>query len=486
VEGPVSRRSNIADQWNGDAEAGLLASILVENTAISKINGVQPEDFFDPHHRVVFEAMRELDADQKPIDPLTLEEVLARDGKLKAIGGLSFLTSLVGKEFNSDNAAHYADIIHGLGQARRIRLGAADIAACGEDIEELVAKAHRYAQWVERLAAPKAAQAPGMVPYGMPADVFLGDEDDVEDDSRDWVVRGFLLASAPNIIAGPPKSKKTLVALHLMICITAGLELWLGRFPITAGRVLVLAHEDPKRETRRRLWRLARGLGLDPRDLSGTLTIADRSDPFHFDREKEMDRMVSTIEATQPSVILMDSLSRVHLGDENSKRDMNVVTDAWLTLAAKYNVAITTIHHPVKLVQGKGLIEQLRGSGDIGAAARHVVGVTKDGKDDNVLSVRTEGNSAYQPDPLNVTVVDEFNDRDKPTILLRADSNPVLEAIEQRILSVLAVTPHSTRLLRAACRGIEGMRNEMVDAVIASLKGRLIRRLTGGGPWILI
>lgn len=332
--------------------------------------------------------------------------------------------------------------------------------------------------------------APPAVPelYGHPASDFLGDEDDVDDDSKDWLVRGLILRAAPNVIAGTPKSKKTMVALHLAIAVAAGQPAWLDRYPIASGRVLVLSHEDSKRETRRRIWRLARGMGIDPRSLSETLRIGDRSDPFHFDVEREMKRMVATIETWRPSMVLMDSLSRVHMGDENLKRDMNIVTDAWLTLAARYELAIVTIHHLVKVSEAKSLILQLRGSGDIGAALRHAVGVTRDDKDRDRLRLWSEGNSSYQLEPLEVAVEDGEDQNGKPTIelALAAGGTSVTEAVRARILETLAENPATSRQLRSACKGMEGVRNETVDDVARSLEAsKQIRRLTGG-PWVLI
>lgn len=336
-------------------------------------------------------------------------------------------------------------------------------------------------------SSPAAPKPPDL--FGQDALTFLGDEDDVEDDSKDWVVRGLVLRAAPNIFAGMPKSKKTILAIHLCLAVAAGEKTWLGRFPISPGRVLILSYEDPRRETRRRVWRLARGLGYDPRTLAGTLRIADRSEPFHFDKPAEMARLEGTLAAWRPSIVLMDSLSRVHLGDENSKKDMNVVTDAWLTLAARYDLAIVSIHHLKKnLEDGQSIIMQLRGSGDIGAAVRHVVAVKREKEDSDRLKIQTDGNAQYQPDPFEVQVTDDNNGAGKPIIVLTAPDGPAgpLAAVEATVMLALVSGPQSSRGLRTACKGIPGVRNQMVDEVAERLRasGR-IERMIGGGPWKL-
>jgi hypothetical protein len=166
---------------------------------------------------------------------------------------------------------------------------------------------------------------------------------------------------------------------------------------------------------------------------------------------------------------------------------MNIVTDTWLTLGAKYGVAIVSIHHPVKFaLKASSIIEQLRGTGDIGAAVRHAVGVAKDAKDENLLHLATDGNSAYQPEPFDVNVIDDVNAQGKPTIGLEAALNPVRVAIETRIRERLITAHMSTRQIRTACQGIDGCRNGLVDDIIRYLdSANVIRRLAGSGPWKL-
>lgn len=319
--------------------------------------------------------------------------------------------------------------------------------------------------------------------YGHDIVQFLGDEEDLDDDTGDWVIRGMVLRAAPNIIAGTPKSRKTMLALHMVISAAAGMPTWLERFPIMERcRVLVLSHEDSKRETRRRLWRLARGLGIDPRSLASNLRIADATEPFHFDHAQEMARMEATIQAWRPRIILMDSLSRMHVADENSKREMNAVTGAWLTLAARFDLSIVTIHHLVKTSLSSSLINQLRGSGDIGAAVRHAVGVSKNDKTPDMAHLWTDGNQPYQPDPFDVQIVDDVDQHGKPTIRIEITDSPMFRAAAEAILAVLRTGTQGAKQLRDACKG----RGVFVDEVRDTLeRRRLIRRLAQAGPWRL-
>lgn len=471
-----------APPYNLDAERSVLGAVLLRNEALERVT-LQPADFHDLRHATLWTGMLELERAGKPIDPTLLEEQLNGRGGPWLIGAISDCVSAVP---TADNVEFYAEIVARLARERGVRVQLGEILASDLEVDQLIERAGRI---VERARSVGTGGHAGTLPLlGHAASDFLGDDEDLDDDSEDWVVRGLILRGAPNVIAGPPKSKKTMVALHLAISVAAGMDTWLGRFPIRPGRVLVMAHEDAKRETRRRLWRLARGMGIDPRRLSETLRISDRSQPFHFDNPTEMAGLVSTLEQWRPSVVLMDSLSRVHVGDENAKRDMNVVTDAWLTLAAKYDLAIVTIHHLVKVAEARGLISQLRGSGDIGAALRHAVGVARDGKDADRLRLWSEGNSSYQLEPLDLDIVDGETQDGKPTIELSiaGGGETVTDKIKASILLALAGGPATSRQLRVACKGIEGSRSNTIDDCAKALeRAKKIRRL-GGGPWQLI
>jgi replicative DNA helicase len=116
---------------NLDAEASILGGVLLRNEALNQIDTLVAEDFYDPKHREVFGAMKALEARSRPIDPVTLEEQLGAAGKLAAVGGLSFLSDLVGIVPTADNVGHYASIVRDKAAARRLILAASEITARG-------------------------------------------------------------------------------------------------------------------------------------------------------------------------------------------------------------------------------------------------------------------------------------------------------------------------------------------------------------------
>jgi hypothetical protein len=314
--------------------------------------------------------------------------------------------------------------------------------------------------------------------YGISMRDFVGLEDPGDDADR-WIVEGVIAAGVPQLIAGPPKSHKTFLLLHLAICIAAGLD-WLGRFRVQPGRVLMLPLEDSVRETRRRIWRLCRGLGLDPRDLEDRILI-DATRPFRFGSKEDVARLERTVEKYEPALVWIDSLSRTHFGDENSVKEMQVVTAHWSAIAQRYDVAFALIHHFNKTGGGR-LLSKIRGSSDLGALARHLVGVEKPESDPHGASLSFEGNLYPLLEPFNISVRDGETDDGKKWIKIEHDGSTQganAERIDRKILEVLAeVSPQGLyqKDLRARVRGDNSVIDRRADLLVAHGKATKISK----------
>lgn len=118
---------------NLDAEASILGGIMLRNQIIGDLVDLEPGDFYDPRHRLVFAAMRNLEAAAKPIDPVTVETELDRMGKLEAVGGIFFLGELGIRVPTADNVMAYAEIVRNKHHARKVMLVAGEIAERGYD-----------------------------------------------------------------------------------------------------------------------------------------------------------------------------------------------------------------------------------------------------------------------------------------------------------------------------------------------------------------
>jgi replicative DNA helicase len=96
-----------------EAEKCVLGAILLHSEYLEKAleKGLKVDDFFSREHRTVYEAMRHLDDDRKPIDLLTVNEQLRSDGSLEKAGGVAYLAQLIDGVPHVTNVEHWTQII---------------------------------------------------------------------------------------------------------------------------------------------------------------------------------------------------------------------------------------------------------------------------------------------------------------------------------------------------------------------------------------
>jgi len=116
---------------NVEAEASILGGIILRNEVLTHLDTIEVEDFYDNRHKVVFQAIRNLEATARPIDIVTLENEIQKAGKLDAIGGVAFLGELTLRVPTVDNVVAYAEIVTDKHQARKLMLAAGEISERG-------------------------------------------------------------------------------------------------------------------------------------------------------------------------------------------------------------------------------------------------------------------------------------------------------------------------------------------------------------------
>ncbi len=131
---------------NSEAEASLLGALLIDSDAIVKIaDSVNPDDFYDPRHRRIYEAIKQLYEHHDAIDVLTLTDRLKNNGHLESVGGASYLTELTNFVPTASHVEQYADIVAQKALRRRLIAASKDISGLGYDeskqLRELIEEA---------------------------------------------------------------------------------------------------------------------------------------------------------------------------------------------------------------------------------------------------------------------------------------------------------------------------------------------------------
>lgn len=97
---------------NLEAEQAVLCSALIDSLAAETIVGqLEPKDFYSETHKIIFEAMKDLYLQAKPVDFVTLIDILEKREKLEAVGGINYITSLTNAVPSSAYHASYTEIV---------------------------------------------------------------------------------------------------------------------------------------------------------------------------------------------------------------------------------------------------------------------------------------------------------------------------------------------------------------------------------------
>ena len=103
---------NLVPPQNLEAEEAVLGSILLEqDSIISVMEFLVPDDFYRVAHQLIFAAMIELNQDSEAIDPITVSEKLRQKNQIENVGGEAGIIELLDKVPTAANVEFYTQIV---------------------------------------------------------------------------------------------------------------------------------------------------------------------------------------------------------------------------------------------------------------------------------------------------------------------------------------------------------------------------------------
>ena len=115
-----------------EAEQAVIGGLLLDNRAWEDIaDRVSESDFYRNDHRLIFNAIRQLEEKSQPFDAVTLSEWLTKNGQLEEAGGLAYLGRLTQETPTAANIVAYADIVRERSVLRQLIAIGTDIASSG-------------------------------------------------------------------------------------------------------------------------------------------------------------------------------------------------------------------------------------------------------------------------------------------------------------------------------------------------------------------
>ena len=379
-----------------DAEASILGGILLRPDVMQLLpSSFGTDAFYDPRHKSVFGAMRNLEARSVPIDLVTLEAELSKIGKLDSLGGPGFLGELALRVPTIDNVASYASIVLAHSATRAAMLTAS--AAVGEmqrgslgsreAIEELVGGLRRI---LDEHAPPAPAHEPGSDAWfftkalaDVKAALSLGTADGIQlmfepainlftcdYPATSWLVRGLIVEGGVTVVGGIPKEAfKTWFLIETAVAVATGTPMF-GEFETGPPKTVVYFFaEDLKRSVRNRIRASAAGRGMSFADATRNLHVQPRGRFLDVLRDEDMALVVASCRKIgKVDLLILEPLRDLHSGEEDSSDSMREVMRRIRLLGELLGCTPAVAHHSGKGgadTKGRGGGQRLRGSGSI-------------------------------------------------------------------------------------------------------------------------
>jgi len=119
-----------------EAEMCALGTMLLsERAAEEVVNILGPDDFYQPSHKTIFNAIRQLISNNKPVDLVTLRDELTARSQLQQVGGVDYLIQVMESVPSAANAASYAKIVLDKATMRRLEDAGRQIVSVVRDSE---------------------------------------------------------------------------------------------------------------------------------------------------------------------------------------------------------------------------------------------------------------------------------------------------------------------------------------------------------------
>ena len=95
-----------------EVEKAVLGALMIDRDAYAVVcEMLYPESFYEPRNQMVYEAIRDLSMEEKPVDMLTVTDRLEKMGKLDEVGGPVYIAELSSRVASSANIEYHANII---------------------------------------------------------------------------------------------------------------------------------------------------------------------------------------------------------------------------------------------------------------------------------------------------------------------------------------------------------------------------------------
>lgn len=211
-----------SDEW---AEQSVLGGLMLSASAIWDVTGVVAgQDFYQPKHQVIFDAIMFLHSKGNPTDVITVSDYLTKAGELDRAGGAPYLHTLTSLVPTAASSGYYAGIVAEKALLRRLVEAGTRVVQMGYGAEgeadDLVEQARAELDRVGRITKTNVANI---------GSTFQSVIVDLEEAPKAvptpwWTLDELIVGLVPGklyVIGGRPGDGKTIVGLQMARALAA-------------------------------------------------------------------------------------------------------------------------------------------------------------------------------------------------------------------------------------------------------------------------
>ncbi len=217
--------------------------------------------------------------------------------------------------------------------------------------------------------------------------------------SVDWIIPGLISVPSLAMISGDADTFKSWSMTQLCLSASCPEKMkprWLGHFPISADRAMLVTADEDRAETLRKIGWLAKGMELTYDTFRGRFLVW--CDDLSFDDEATFAKLLEDVEDFSPDLIVIDHLRVCFEDDENSSEFARKVKLRGRAIHRIHPCAVIWIHHVRKIAKEK----------DLNAARQRVRGTSG-------LVQSFDHHLAFERDDLGIgTIIVDRNKKGRP------------------------------------------------------------------------
>lgn len=418
--------------YEPETEIAVLQSIFFEPTARERVvDLVQPEDFYDERHRIIYEAM--LRQNGTPLNQATVVDQLRQQGDLEKAGGPEYLTTLLEQStIYGHDVKRSAPVVQFFAQMRRFVEDEKQKELCAEELENPCQGVQPSDVDTDTQNAgdpdsevPGQVTQPGYIETDMQVTQRNGDlrnfqpvtdatlQREAGGDQWRWrtigdaykehkppqyLVTGLLPLPSLSAFFGAPGSLKTMVVQDLACCVSQG-KPWLvaqddrssGAFLTKQAAVLWIDVDNGIDRLEDRF--VALGKAHSVKEDSPLYYVSFPNPPFEAARAGSVNRVIDMAVKCTAKLIVFDNLGTISGGADENSSQMVAVMSGLRRIANETGAAVIVIHHANKRPSTrKG--NALRGHSSIEGAVDLALLIERSGGKDRIVMKSDKGRDA--------------------------------------------------------------------------------------------